>query len=447
MVWLWILLGKYTYQFILLSTPLPTILFSAALFSRDMTRRRFFVLRVFFCIVLLIAMNLGLAVLRTDYSNIYTRIIAYVFSYCVFLPLLLICFSDSFANVLLNWCAAVAADDIGNRIFTLLVMVVGNDHTQTISLFPSENGPRDWILYYLIRLVICFILYLIFRRAKCLETDRESLRNMTGLSVFFAAWLVVFQAFSRQYMTESTALYAVITVSAAVFSFAVFLLRTGILTQNRFRQEITMMEKFLSEERKQYDSVKENIEIVNMRCHDLKHQLEDLSYKLTEGEVEKLKNALRIYDSSVKTGNEVLDVVIYEKQLVFEKEGIRFTCMADGNLLKFMRTTHIYSLFSNALGNALEAVRKLSDPEKKLIDLNVTKAGNSVEITVSNYFDGTLPIDDTTTKQDKNRHGLGIKSMRYIAELYHGTLTASANGEIFELACRIPLMDNPSKKA
>ena len=39
----------------------------------------------------------------------------------------------------------------------------------------------------------------------------------------------------------------------------VLLLRTGILSQNQYRYEITLMEQLLREEKKQYQSVKENL--------------------------------------------------------------------------------------------------------------------------------------------------------------------------------------------
>lgn len=432
------ILGEYTYHFILLSTPLPSILLSAGLFSLNMTRRKYFPLRLALGLFTILLMTVALAVLRTHHENIYTRIVAYICNYLFLLPLLLICFSDSLTNTLLSWCASIAADDIGNRVFTLLIISLGKDHYATISLFSDVNEPRDWLIYHLIRLSVCAGLYLIFRRAKCLEADRRSVRSTTALSLFFTVCMVIIQAFSRQYMQESTVLYAVVTANAAIFSLAVLVFRTGILSQNQYRLELSMMDKLLSEERKQYDRVKENIEIVNMRCHDLNHQLEDLSYKLTEGELVRLKEAIKIYDSSIKTGNEVLDVVIYEKQLVFNKEGVRFTCLADGGALKFMRTTHVYALFNNALGNALEAVRKLGDPEKKIIDLSVKRSEKFVEITVMNYFNGEINENNATTKDDKNRHGLGIKSMKYIVEQYGGALGTSAEGEVFELTCRIP---------
>ena len=104
---------------------------------------------------------------------------------------------------------------------------------------------------------------------------------------------------------------------------------------------MAMMDRILSEERKQFAQMKENIDIINMRCHDLKHQLEDFSGRLTDREIAELQEAMEIYDSNIRTGNEALDTVLYIHQLTCRKEGIILTCLADGNALSFMRTRHV----------------------------------------------------------------------------------------------------------
>lgn len=432
-------LGAYTYHFIVISSSFPTMLFCMLLFARGMSRRKCFPLLLTLGIAMCLASNFGLSVLRTNYDNLYTRILVYSLAYFSLLALLFLCYQEPPVNILLNWCAGVAVQGIPSRLFSMLVALCGNNPQKTISLFADSNFIRDWILHYGIQIVIILVLYVMFQHAQCLNADKQTVNRIVNLSMFFALWMIFIHAFSREYMSESNTLYMIIHVCCTTFSATVLILRKDILSQNLYRQEITMMEKLLSEERKLYDSAKENIDIVNMRCHDLKHQLEDLSYKLTEGELLHLKEAIKIYDNSIKTGSEVLDIVIYEKQLVFDKEGIRFTVMADGSLLSFMRTTHTYALFNNALGNALEAVRKLPDPEMRVIDLTVCRAGNMLEITVSNYYNGELNPDNATTKEDRNQHGWGIKSMKYIAELYGGTLSTSANGFLFELCCWIPI--------
>lgn len=433
------ILGEYTMQFVMITSSLPMMLFCHLLFAVDMNRRKYYPLLLTMCFAAIIGIDLALAVLRTHYNNIYTRLLVYFMTYFSLLPMIHICYREQPINVLLNWCAAVAVEEIASRMFTLMVVLSGHNHYETITLFADFNELRDWAVMYFIQASIIILLFFLFRRAKCMEADKRTVNLIAQLSVFFAVWMLFIHAFSREYMRQSNALYMLVTTCCTTFCFAVLMLRNGILTTNQYRQEISMTEKLLSEERKLYDSVKENIEIVNMRCHDLKHQLEDLSYKLTEDELLRLQEAIRIYDNTIKTGSEVLDIVIYEKQLIFNKENIRFTVMADGSCLKFMRTTHIYALFNNALGNALEAVRKLDDPAMKVIDLTVRQNNGFLEITVSNYFNGELNPGNATTKDDRTHHGLGIRSMRYIAELYHGVLTTTAAGSVFDLFCRIPL--------
>lgn len=438
--------AAYAYQLIILLIPLPFLFFSLFLFARDLEKRPHFALRFFGYVLGVLCLFTGLAIFRTHVETIYARLFSYVFQYLFLLPLIFLCYEDASANKLLTWCATVASSEISGRLFLMLVALSGNRHYETLSLFSDRQIVRDWAIYIAFRILLCIALYLLFRKAKCLDADQKSIRQITGLSMFFAVWLILFQGFSREYMAESETLYMIINVCGVVFCFTVLLFRTGLLSQNRYRQEIATTEKLLREERKQYDSFKENIEIVNLRCHDLKHQLEDLSYKLTEDEIGKLKDALRIYDSGIKTGSEVLDVVLYEKQLVFTNENIRFSCIANGKLLQFMRTTHIYALFNNALGNALEAVRKLSDPDKRIIDMCVRQDGPALEITVTNFFDGNLPAEGETSKDDRNRHGLGLKSMRYIAEQYGGTLRTETEGDVFTICCRIPIPSSPEKE-
>ena len=435
------ILGEYSYHFVILVCQIPFLLFCMLLYARNLEKKDHYPIRLTLFLMVNIVIFFLLAVLRTHYEALSTRLFSYVFLYLIMLVMLFFCYRDSKINILLTWCAATATEDLASRLFTFLVAAVGHVHYETISLFSDFNEARDWGIYIGFRITFCLLFFLLFRKPKCLEAVRESIRRITGLSVFLAVWLIFFQGFSREFMRESDALYYILNGCGMTMSMAVLTFRSGVLSQNEYRREIAMMDKLLKEEQKQYDSIRENMEIVNMRCHDLKHQLEDLSYKLTKEEVAQLQDAIRIYDNSIKTGNEVLDVVIYEKQLIFEKEGIRFTCLADGSLLNFMKTPHVYSLFNNALGNALEAVRKLPDPEKKIIDLRLAKAGSFAEITVTNYFDGTLPEGSATTKSDKVHHGLGMKSMIYTAGLYGGTLETQADGEVFELTCRIPLQN------
>ncbi len=435
-------LTSFIQAFLTQSMSFVVMLFCVLLFARSLKRRPRFPLRLCLGLLLAAAVFAFVAVLRLQFPSIITRIFANIVNYFIALPLLFLCYQDARVNILLTWCAGVAAQEIAARTFSLLLSVSGINSQERISFFPEPYLPRDALIMYAFHFLVGYLAYRMFRANKCVDADSDSVRMTVSLSVFSAVWLAFSNSVTREFQSESEILYRFLLLSALVFAGFVLYLRTGILTQSEYRHEITMMERILYQERKQYQSSKENVDVINMMYHDLKRQLSALSAKLTDQEVRSLQQAISIYDSSIKTGNEVLDVLLYEKQLLCQKEGITFTCLADGKALSFMRTTHVYALFSNALENALEAVRKLDDPEMKVINLSVAQSNGVVEILVSNYFQGELSLQDglpLTTKPEKNQHGFGTLSMKYVAEQYGGTLQACVEKAIFTLKILIPI--------
>ena len=75
---------------------------------------------------------------------------------------------------------------------------------------------------------------------------------------------------------------------------------------------------------------------------------------------------MQIYSAIVRTGNEISGYHFEQKKsLICENSGIHINCVADGSLLAFMNPVDLYTLFGNALDNAIEAVRKLESKEKE----------------------------------------------------------------------------------
>ncbi len=434
---------EFIQAFLTQSMSFVVMLFCVLLFARSLKRRPLFYFRL--CAGLLAAASVFacVALLRLRFPHMATRIFGNFVSYFIALPLLILCYKDTWVNILLTWCAGVAIQEIAARGFSLLMSFVGVDSQRSISLFPKAYLPRDMFIMYAINFSLGYLAYRVFRINKCIGADDASVRRITSLSLFSTLWMALSNSISREFQSESEILYQFLQLSGLVFAGFVLSLRTGVLTQSEYRHEITLMEQILHQERKQYQNAKENRDIINMMYHDLKHQLSNFSAKLTAQEIRAIQQAINIYDSNIKTGNEVLDVLLYEKQIICQKEGIILTCMADGKTLSFMRTTHIYALFNNALENALEAVRKLDNPEMRVVDLAVTPNANTVEILVSNYFWGELLLQDglplATTKDDKNRHGFGTLSMKYVAELYGGALAVAVKDSIFTLNISIPI--------
>jgi sensor histidine kinase regulating citrate/malate metabolism len=144
---------------------------------------------------------------------------------------------------------------------------------------------------------------------------------------------------------------------------------------------------------------------------------------------------VRVFSSRFNTGNEALDVLLAEHSLRCGEEGITLTYAGNGADLSFMQVMDVYSLFGNAIDNAVEAVRKQPDPEKKIIDIVTERMGGMISISISNFFTGEVVLHEgmpvTTKRGEEGFHGYGMKSMRLITEKYGGKLTADIEGDLF----------------
>lgn len=152
----------------------------------------------------------------------------------------------------------------------------------------------------------------------------------------------------------------------------------------------------------------ETINIINIKCHDLKYRLTQIPRTSDSDQREYIRDvsdALTIYENTYQTGNEALDLVLTEKSLICSQYQIKLSCMVDGTALAFLKSPDIYALFGNLMDNAIESVLKEPDEDKRIISL--------------------------TTKEDKSFHGFGVRSIRYIVEKYKGDLLMRTSQERF----------------
>jgi len=209
------------------------------------------------------------------------------------------------------------------------------------------------------------------------------------------------------------------------------------LDNKEANMRLVVTERILSEQKHQYELLKQNMDIINIKCHDLKNQIHDVNGEATieKSELDEIDGAVKIYQSIAKTGNEALDVVLTEKSLMCDKNKINLTYIIDGEKLGFMKPSDIYSLFGNAIDNAIEAVMPLEE-ENRNISIIVKKQSGFISVHIENCcavipeFKNGLPV---TTKEDTENHGFGMMSISSIVDKYRGTMSVEANGKKFSL--------------
>ncbi|MFA6829462.1 MAG: GHKL domain-containing protein, partial [Bacilli bacterium] len=207
--------------------------------------------------------------------------------------------------------------------------------------------------------------------------------------------------------------------------------------RTQLKNDLEQIEKIKKAEEEQYQLTKETIDLVNIKCHDLKHQIRDIGAKdkINPETIESISKLIKIYDSSIKTGNKALDTILTEKSLLCNQRGIKFSCIADGEQLKFMSEEDTYSFFGNIIDNAIEAVSSL-DEEQRIISIKIISHGNMVSISEHNPYKGEITFTNglpNSTKNDVNYHGFGTRSIVRVCNKYNGSLSIDSEGHQYSI--------------
>lgn len=215
----------------------------------------------------------------------------------------------------------------------------------------------------------------------------------------------------------------------------------------RMKNENQAMNIILQRQYDQYRLSIDNMELLRREFHDLKHYMIAIRAEQDPQKKEQylleMEEAILTQEALNNTGNSVLDVILTSKSTYCLQNHINFTCMADGRLIAFVHVKDICSIFGNMLDNAIECVSRFSDPEQRIIILNMHQQNRLLMIQCENYTDAPVNMQTNqlplTTKQDKSCHGYGLKSIRHAVQKYGGTMTLQAQDNWFTLQILIPL--------
>lgn len=231
-----------------------------------------------------------------------------------------------------------------------------------------------------------------------------------------------------------------IIVLTQVYCVTVLYLQSVLFRKSAMKQQMMTMDLLWHQQKDQYKLAKENIALINRKCHDLKHQMAAMRWMMEhengEKYIDEIEKSLRIYDSMVKTGNEVLDTILTEKSLYCEANQINISCVADGSKLNFIDPIDLYTILGNAIDNAIESVQQFVEEKKRIIDVLIYTKQQFLVINIINPTEQVLTFEDDlpiSTKIKNGYHGYGLKSIQHTVKKYNGSVKVDVEDNCFYL--------------
>lgn len=318
------------------------------------------------------------------------------------------------------------------------------DDVLALSGWAYDSVQAVAIISAVMLLVYLAAYYLFVRKMK--QHPELSFQNRENLIVggLLILFTIVIKFIMEPYLSarSMTKLYVLVSIYDVVCCVLALMLERGLFRNQALTDEKNFLTQLVHMQEEQYRTSKANVEMVNIKCHDMKHQISHITSTTDPDAIRELEQIISVYDSSLQTGNEILDVCLMEKKLLCEKNRIKLDCIANGQCLSFMQPSDLFSLFGNALDNAMEAVCKLDDVEKRIIFVSVKEELGMAIIHVENNYTGELIMADgipRTSKDDEFYHGYGVKSIRMVVEKYDGNMALLPQNGIFNLNITIPV--------
>lgn len=249
---------------------------------------------------------------------------------------------------------------------------------------------------------------------------------------------LIYESFVK---VSNLALFIVGCLFDMVCCFLTLFIEFEMLKSKEISEAYIQMKTIWESEKKQLEISKENMDYMKILAHDLKHELNESTLLISKDKVDELNHRIAAFGNSIKTGNDILDLVIAERTLIVQKENINLSIIADGSVLSNMKQSDCYSLFMNIMDNAIDAVKELPKDQRE-ISLAVRESMGMILIHEVNPFKGTLNFKDglpQTTKRDSMYHGFGTKSIKGIVDSYSGDCEISIkDNNIYVLNILLP---------
>ncbi|OFQ97524.1 hypothetical protein HMPREF2909_02855 [Alloscardovia sp. HMSC034E08] len=341
--------------------------------------------------------------------------------FCILLCMWFVCLRGSLRDILFCCVAAQLTQNLAYNLEGLIYIP-----------FKNVITPFGWLALSLTCTIIVYGVSANIFRTAWLSIGRISIKSgyVIAFAIMSALFVYVMQYLFQVYEIDQIWVARLPLILCCIAGLSI---QFGFLALRNGEIERASLEHVMRQEAQQYAIATQTIDRVNMKAHDLKHQVMKLrsSGQMDLSELDDIEQSIEQYDAIYETGNAELDTVLNQKVFLCKKYQIDHTIMVDGECLNFMRPSDILSLFGNFLDNAIEHEQTVESVALRYVTVHIHRKADMIAVRVENYcvtpprMERGLPV---TTKSDSFDHGFGMRSIAILWRDITGRFTWAWTG-------------------
>lgn len=382
----------------------------------------------------------GVAFTTTRFSSIGALKIFLIMGSVFFM--LLCCFKDPIISMIVAleiWFASLII--LPERAILVLAGWLWNE---SITIDVTGTAVIKWEIYLLNILLRSLLIVCVY---KLLRNFKYTLHIGDLIVITIDFLIVLFMFFISLYSLLNLETIVLHTLDVATMTFSLVFMMHFLYSKNIFHlREQEQQDKLqISNLYRQFSYYQDKLkaeERVRSIYHDMKNHLLILeasqSTDASRQMVQQLYSKIADYETYIHTGNEFLDIIVWEKAAIAKEKGIDFNVLIHFEDGSFLEALDISTIFGNALDNAIEASEKLPN-NQRLITLKAERRLDMLVIIVRNHTLAKTPALKQTSKSGPFLHGFGLSNIKSTAEKYGGQCSTQIANGTFTLKLILPI--------
>lgn len=312
----------------------------------------------------------------------------------------------------------------------------------------SETGLQNYSLFLstIITFVIIVVVTLIIKKNTQIVKFKDYLCFIITPLISIATIITISFEFDTG-EPNATIGICFAAVGLMIINIIVYYLLENIIDATEIREKQSQMEQQFAFQEQKYEQTSQSFRSISSVIHDTNKHLVYLNECVERHEFDEAKRyigtAIEHIDKSYKrinTGFLPIDALVSNSLNIAEANNITFK--SDINIEKERICIERYDLcvaLGNLLDNAVEACKKVSNPDDRIISVSIITGDNSMVIHMENAAERMTGTDFRTDKKDKLIHGYGISNVKAISEKYGGVFTIERRESSCETTLIFPI--------